>query len=110
MIADEVLSEAAVALQQDWGISIPVALSEDDILRLLAARVATLTEKGAEQFYQLMYRLDISEKKLNATIGQPDVAERIAKLIYDRQVQKIISRQVNTPQPPVNEEDEDMRL
>ena len=103
------IQEAAIALQQEWGLTVPDVLSEEEILRLLAERVARLTENGAEQFYQLMYRLDISEKKLAAVLGDDNVAARIARLIYDRQIQKIISRRVNTPRPNADE-DRDMRL
>ena len=110
MTSDTVLSEAALALQQEWGLALPGTLSDEEILKLLAERVVKLTEKGAEQFYQLMYRLDISEKKLNSVLGDDDVAEKIARLIYDRQIQKIVSRQVNTPKPSVGDEDADMRL
>lgn len=86
------LQETAIALQQDYGIQVPDEISEDTILKRLAERVAALVDKGAEAFFQMMYRLDISEKKLNEAIGTPDVAEKIARLIYDRQLQKIRSR------------------
>ncbi len=88
----DTLQETAVALQQDWGLQLPDEISEATILQKLAERVVILIERGSESFFQLMYRLDISEKKLNAIIGQPDVAEKIARLIYDRQLQKIRSR------------------
>ena len=88
----DTLQETAVALQQDWGLQLPDEISEATILQKLAERVVILIERGSESFFQLMYRLDISEKKLNAIIGQPDVAEKIARLIYDRQLQKIQSR------------------
>jgi aspartate/glutamate racemase len=91
-MADDVLQETAQALQQDWDISLPDALSEEAILKLLADRVVLILERGAETFFQLMYRLDISEKKLNAVLEDDDVAAKIARLIYDRQLQKIKSR------------------
>jgi hypothetical protein len=110
-MADErVLQEAAIALQQEWGLTLPVLLTEEEILCLLKLRVISLAEKGAESFYQLMYRLDISEKKLHAAMGDEDVAARIAKLIYERQIQKIVSRRIHTPPPPGEDEDADMRL
>ena len=52
----------------------------------------------------------ITSEKLNSVLGDDDVAEKIARLIYDRQIQKIVSRQVNTPKPSVGDEDADMRL
>ena len=94
-MADDTLLETAAALKQDWDLLLPDTLSEEAILKLLADRIVTVLERGPETFFQLMYRLDISEKKLNAILQDDDVASKIARLIYDRQLQKIRSRQVN---------------
>lgn len=91
-MADNILQETALALEQDWDLQIPDTLSEEAILKLLADRIVTILERGPETFFQLMYRLDISEKKLNAVLQDDDVAAKIARLIYDRQLQKIQSR------------------
>jgi len=91
-MADNILQEAAIALGQDWDLKLPDTLSEEVILKLLADKVVTVLERGPETFFQLMYRLDISEKKLNAILLEDDVAMKIARLIYDRQLQKIQSR------------------
>ena len=94
-MADNILQEAAIALGQDWDLRLPDTLSEEAILRLLADRIVDILERGPETFFQLMYRLDISEKKLNAVLQDDDVAMKIARLIYDRQLQKIHSRLAN---------------
>lgn len=86
------LQQTAEALQQQWEIQLPDIVSEENILKQLIYRVIYYLEKGPEAFFQLMYRLDISEKKLNGVMNEPDVAEKIARLIYDRQLQKIQSR------------------
>jgi len=88
-----ILRETAVALQGDWDIQLPDSLTEEAILQLLAAKIVAVLERGPEVFFQLMYRLDISEKKLNAVLLDQDVAMKTAKLVYDRQLQKIQSRQ-----------------
>ncbi len=87
-----ILHDTALALKAEWGLDINNLVSEETILQMLADRIAKLTAQGPESFYQLMYRLDISEKKLNYVIGDKDVATKIAKLIYDRQLEKIKSR------------------
>ena len=92
---DNILQEAAIALSQDWDLQLPDTLSEEVILKILADRIITILERGPETFFQLMYRLDISEKKLNAVMQDDDVAAKIARLIYDRQLQKIQSRLAN---------------
>lgn len=90
-----ILQETASALKEDWDLQLPDTLSEETILRLLAERIVIILERGAETFFQLMYRLDISEKKLNAALQEDDVPIKIARLIYDRQLQKIKSRHEN---------------
>src|ERR1035437_1764123 len=94
-MADNFLQETALALKDDWDLQLPDTLSEEAILKLLADRIVTILERGPETFFQLMYRLDISEKKLNAVLQDDDVAAKIARLIYDRQLQKIQSRHEN---------------
>lgn len=91
-MADQIIEETAQALQGDWGLQLPDILSEEAILKLLADKIVTILERGPETFFQLMYRLDISEKKLTAILGDEQVASKIARLVYDRQLQKIQSR------------------
>ncbi len=86
------IQETAEALQAEWGIEMPQLISEATILKMLADRVVFLIDQGTEQFFQLMYRLDISEKKLHGVMHEADFAEQIARLIYDRQLQKVITR------------------
>ena len=109
-MANDDLRETALELQQEWGIVAPTVLTEEELLQLLAARIADLTAKGPEQFYQLMYRLDIPEKKLQAEVGGADPAMGIAQLIYARQVQKIESRRKHREYLANSEEDKEMKL
>ena len=90
---DSTTREIAEVLQRDWELILPDTLTEEEILQHLANRIVVLIERGPEAFFQLMYRLDISEKKLNSVLNEDDVAHKIARLIYDRQLQKIKSRQ-----------------
>lgn len=102
---DNTLQEVALALKEDWDVTIPDSLSEEAILKLLAERVVAYIEKGPDAFYRLMYRIDVSEKKLNAVLNDEHVADKIARLIYDRQLQKIQSRK-EYKSPPVDTDDE----
>lgn len=102
---DTILQETALALKQDWDLMIPDTLSEEAILQLLRERVVNVLERGPDNFYQLMYRLDISEKKLNAVLNDSDVAGKTAKLIYDRQLQKIKSRREHKVKKDVGDND-----
>ena len=113
---DKVLHDTALELQKNWGIydnlpagEIPFTISEEAILKKLEERVIIFLERGADAFYQLMYRLDISEKKLNAIVANGEnVALNIARLIYARQLQKIKSRLENKTPKPI-EDDPDLK-
>jgi len=86
------MEQTAGALQEEWGITAPDVISEEAIMQKLEERVFNLMQQGSDAFYSLMYRLDISEKKLNIVIGSEDAPRRIARLIFDRQLQKAKSR------------------
>ncbi len=98
----DLIRETAQGIQEEWGVELSQMISKEEILRKIAARVVELIEEGADHFIQLMYRLDISEKKLHGVLGEEDFAEQIAELIYNRQVQKIHSREMfkSTPVDP----------
>ena len=79
--------------EKDWELQVPETFTEAQLLELLAAKISMLVEKQPETFFQLMYRLDIPEKKLNAVLGNMDTVDKIARLIYERQLEKARSRQ-----------------
>ncbi len=95
---NQLTEQVGAALQKEWGLQLPDMISEEELLKRLAQRVTVLIEQGSETFFQLMYRLDISEKKLNGVMQEEDVAMSIARLIYERQLQKIESRKLFTSQ------------
>jgi len=86
-------NEVAQAIAIEWGISVPKVFTEEQIINLLADRLVDYLQKGPDAFFQLMYRLDIAEKKLYSVMSTKDAAQNIAKLIYERQLQKIRSRE-----------------
>jgi hypothetical protein len=102
---DTIQEETAQALDADWELQLPATVSKDIILKMLAQRAMQLLDRNAESFFQLMYRLDISERKLHAVLYAEDTPIHIAELIYDRQLQKIASRHTNKP-PKATEDSE----
>lgn len=105
---ENILKETALALRAEWELELPDNLSEEAIINLLAARIVKIIERGPDVFYQLMYRLDISEKKLNAVLQCDDKAYQIARLIYERQLQKIQSR-IKYKTGKVNDVDDELK-
>jgi hypothetical protein len=99
--------ETLDALQNDWGLQAAEFISEDEIIQKLADRVILFLEKGPDTFFQLMYRLDIAENKLNTVLNDHNAPFEIAKLIYERQLQKIKSRAANKQNG--SEEDSELR-
>jgi hypothetical protein len=92
---NQVLNETAQLLRQDWDLKLPDTLSEEALLQLLADKIVKIIEQGPVTFFQLMYRLDISERKLLGVLADEHAPAKIARLIYDRQLQKIQSRRNN---------------
>jgi hypothetical protein len=92
---NHIIHDTATALRAEWGIQPSGNLSEEEILQLLAQKITEILQQGPDVFYQLMYRLDISERKLNEVTGCKDAAQQIARLIYNRQLEKIKSRYLN---------------
>lgn len=82
----------AARLQQDWSLTSADVVSKETILQQLAERISYLMNQNMENFFQLMYRLDVPESKLTAMLFDQDAAQKIAALVYDRQLQKIKSR------------------
>ncbi|OSZ82289.1 hypothetical protein CAP35_03205 [Chitinophagaceae bacterium IBVUCB1] len=79
-------------MQAQWGIELSGTVSEQEIIEKLSLQIGVIAEKGADVFFQLMYRLDIPEKLLLKAMADKEAAIEIAKLIYNRQLQKIRSR------------------
>lgn len=94
-------------LQRDWEIQLQETYTEAQVLDALALKIAMLIDRNPESFFQLMYRLDISENKLNAILFQQDAAMQVAHMVYERQLQKARSRQNHKPDD--NAEDRDLR-
>jgi hypothetical protein len=99
---DNFITDTALELQNEWQLFPeafkPVAsetISEATILQKLELRVLQLIAQGPDSFFQLMYRLDVSEKKLAEVMHDEKAGAKIAELIYRRQLEKITSRAFN---------------
>ncbi len=90
---NELLYKVAQDIGSNWELQLPGTVTEQQFLELLAAKISRLIEKQPETFFQLMYRLDIPEKKLHAVLGDMDAIDKIARLVFDRQLEKARSRQ-----------------
>ncbi len=72
----------------------PIA-TEEDLLRLLADQIAHMIEFNLEVLLSNMYRLDISERKVNQALspGNPEPANMaLARLVLERQKQRAYTK------------------
>jgi hypothetical protein len=97
------------SLNESLQLSIPSQAGREDLIRLLTEHINSLLNSDFEKLVSLLYRLDISEKKIRECLavnaGQ-DAAPHIAQIIIERQEQKIKSRQEYTRRDQsIDEED-----
>ena len=77
--------------------------TEDEIIQLIANRVAALMDANPDLLFSSLYRLDVEETKIKeALISSTDLANVvIAKLIWERQKQRIESKK-KYKSPPID--------
>lgn len=89
----DALKELQSMLSRSFDITLPGLVSREQILVALAAKIEQLISGNPDQLFSLLYRLDISEQKIKQAMNTPGpVSYKIAILIYERQLEKIISR------------------
>jgi hypothetical protein len=102
-------SNLVTSLNEALQISIPERSGGEELLRLLTSHINNMINSNFEQLVSLLYRLDVNEEKLREYLDNKpgeDAAPLIAKLIVERQEQKIKSRQQNTQRDgSIDEED-----
>jgi hypothetical protein len=67
----------------------------DQLIAMLAVHINQLLQTNFEQLVNLLYRIDVSEKKLKQLLSgfpKEDAGNIIAALIVERQMEKINSR------------------
>ena len=80
-------------LADDFGLAINDLVSKEKIIAALTWRVDQLIAGNPDQLFSMLYRLDISERKIKEAMAtEHEVTKKIAVLIYERQLEKIISR------------------
>ncbi len=90
----EVLAE----LEKNLPLNLREEVTREAILAHLELVISRLLQQNASDFFQLMYRLDIPEDKLNAAlVSGDDTISGLALLLYHRQLQRIRSRREYPP-------------
>lgn len=85
-------------------------MSEEELLEILAERMEYMIEYRMEFLLSLMYRLDVEEHKINFALSPlaPDPpALGLAKLVVERQKQRLATKEFYRNNPPQTDDGED---
>jgi hypothetical protein len=83
-------------LNEVMQLSIPPQSRGEELIQILSDYINQLIDSDFQQLVNLLYRLDVSEEKLKECLAKgpaQDTSLLIAKMIIERQEQKIKSRQ-----------------
>lgn len=90
-----VQNELIRLLNTDLKTELPQVTSEDNLLPRLSEFISHLIQNNFQQLILILYKVDVSENKLKQLLlenSEEDAATIIAKLIIEREIQKIYSR------------------
>ena len=84
-------------LRTEWALEVRSQLSIEEIREFLALQIRHLIEGDFNRLIQLLYRVDINEKRLKQMLNEQveeDPAYLIAGFIIERQMQKVQTRKL----------------
>lgn len=76
-----------------FDLSLTDSISKEELLEALQIRIEQLLAGAPERLFSLLYRLDISEQLIKESLDKKEnLAQGLAMLIYQRQIEKMESR------------------
>ena len=97
----------AEQLIKQWNVSLS-ADRKTELKKQLAAYLNNLLLHNFAQLIQLLYRVDVSEKKLTAMLAENktiDAGELLADLLIKRQEEKLAARQSFPPADNISDDE-----
>lgn len=88
-------SELIQLVNKELVLQLPEQISIEEIQEKLSAHFNRLIQDNFEQLVNLLYRIDVSEAKIKSLLQNntgTNAGDIIARLVIERQVQKIKSR------------------
>jgi hypothetical protein len=107
MINEEISLQVSGLLRSafDWS---EAPVGEQEVLQVLEVRIAEMLQTSPDRLMSLLYRLDVVEEKINRVLkggyGEA-VAVGLARLIWERQVERMLSRRDHKAKPLEDWED-----
>lgn len=95
-------------LHTAYGLDLQEAPTMDALETLLAEKINDMINRDFSTLVQLLYRIDVNEAKLRQLLQDnmtTDAGRTIARLILERQWQKILTRREYSRRDTPNEED-----
>jgi hypothetical protein len=92
----DILAQALVLANKDFNLEIPSSevSGAEDFQRILTKLIRHLLDNDFERLLNGLYRIDVSEEKVKLAMATTDdVAEKIALLIIEREMQKVTTRE-----------------
>lgn len=99
-------------LNRAYGWELAPVRAEEALEAALAEKVNVLIQRDFDQLLQLLYRIDINEQRLRRLLVEnegEDAGKIIARLIMERQWQKMESRRQYRQDNTTDEKDEEER-
>ena len=72
-------------------------LTLDDLKKVLTGRILDLLDRNVERLLSMLYRVDLSQKKLDEIFmneSKDGIAEKIADAVIERQLKKLETRKL----------------
>ncbi len=89
------ISQALILTNKDFNLEISVneVSSVEDFQQKLSKLIQHLLDNDLERLINCLYRIDVSEEQVKLAMTGNNVAEQIALLIIEREMQKVITRE-----------------
>jgi hypothetical protein len=102
-MTDESLHQASSLIKQEFEVAdAESAHSEEELLAMLAERIAHMLETQPEYLFSMLYRMDVLEKKIRPVMdpSAPEPANiGLARLVLERQKQRIATKRSIKTEP-----------
>lgn len=100
-MSDNTLQQTAALIRGPFELEATPG-SEQELLALLADRIAEMLEQRPEYLMSMLYRLDVLEEKIHPVM-RPDAPEPanwgLARLVLERQKQRLETKKTVKPEP-----------